>query len=122
MRRTRREITMRNNNNSGGFLGEILSAISTLLYALLIGLILYVGWYGFFKAFNRGATTNENNDLAFKASGIHSLVLIGLFLKGLISDDAGMDFYIELLGYTIIYSFLFVVVGFILHMLIEDKD
>lgn len=114
---------MSRRSNSGGFLGEILSALSTILYALLIGLILYIGYYGFLKVFNRRATTEENENIALKAAGIHSLVLVGIFLKGLFSSsDAAMEFYIEVLGYGILYSLLFVVVGFILHILIEDKD
>ena len=104
-------------NKGGGFLDALMS----LVYILIIGILLYVGWSGIIKLFT-GKDSEANDELAMKIAGIHSLALIGIFIAGVCTEGETQDWFIEATAYGIVWSIIFVVVGLLCFALIGDKE
>jgi len=103
-------------NKGGGFLDALMS----LVYILIIGILLYIGWSGIIKLFT-GKDSDANDELAMKIAGVHSLALIGIFIAGVCTEGETQDWFIEATAYGIVWSIIFVVVGLLCYMLIGDK-
>lgn len=103
-------------NKGGGFLDALMS----LVYVLIIGIFLYVGWNGIIKLFT-GKSSSANDELAMKIAGVHSLALIGMFIVGAFTEGATQDWFIETTVYSIVWSVILVVVGLLCFVLIDDK-
>lgn len=104
-------------NKGGGFLDALMS----LVYILIIGILLYIGWSGIIKLFT-GKDSDANDELAMKIAGVHSLALIGIFIAGVCTEGETQDWFIEATAYGIVWSIIFVVVGLLCYMLIGDKE
>jgi hypothetical protein len=104
-------------NKGGGFLDALMS----LIYILIIGILLYIGWSGIIKLFT-GKYSDANDELAMKIAGVHSLALIGIFIAGVCTEGETQDWFIEATAYGIVWSIIFVVVGLLCYMLIGDKE
>jgi hypothetical protein len=103
-------------NKGGGILGVLMS----MVYILIIGIFLYVGWLGFIRAFT-GKDSDDNDELAMKLAGIHSLTLIGMFIAGVCTEGAIQDWFIETTAFSVAWSVIFIVVGFICYVFTGDK-
>lgn len=103
-------------NKGGGILGVLMS----MVYILVIGIFLYVGWLGFIRAFT-GKDSDENDELAMKLAGIHSLALIGMFIAGVCTEGTTQDWFIENTAFSIAWSVILIVVGFICYIFTSDK-
>jgi hypothetical protein len=104
-------------NKGGGFLDALMS----LVYILIIGILLYVGWNGIIKLFT-GKDSEANDELAMKIAGIHSLALIGMFIVGTFTEGETQDWFIEVTAYSIAWSIIFIVIGLLCFVLIGDKE
>jgi len=103
-------------NKGGGFLGILMS----LTYILIIGIFLYIGWLGFIKLF-ADKNHKKKDELAMKLAGIHSLVLIGMFITGAFTEGAVQDWFVEATVYGIVWSVIFTVVGLLCFALTGNK-
>jgi hypothetical protein len=103
-------------NKGGGFLDALMS----LVYILIIGILLYVGWSGIIKLFT-GKDSDANDELAMKIAGVHSLALIGMFIAGVCTEGAIQDWFIETTAFSVAWSVIFIVVGFICYVFTGDK-
>jgi di/tricarboxylate transporter len=104
-------------NKGGGFLDALMS----LVYILIIGILLYVGWSGIIKLFT-GKDSDANDELAMKLAGIHSLALIGIFIAGVCTEGETQDWFIEATAYGIAWSIILIIVGLLCFALIDNKE
>jgi len=104
-------------NKGGGFLDALMS----LVYILIIGILLYVGWSGIIKLFT-GKDSDANDELAMKLAGIHSLALIGIFIAGVCTEGETQDWFIEATAYGIVWSIILIIVGLLCFALIGNKE
>jgi len=104
-------------NKGGGFLGILMS----LTYILIIGIFLYIGWLGFIKLF-ADKNHKKKDELAMKLAGIHSLVLIGMFITGAFTEGETQDWFIEVTAYSIAWSIILIIVGILCFALIGNKE
>ena len=104
-------------NKGGGFLDALMS----LVYILIIGILLYVGWSGIIKLFT-GKDSDANDELAMKIAGVHSLALIGMFIAGVCTESETQDWFIEATAYSIAWSVILIIVGLLCFALIDNKE
>ena len=104
-------------NKGGGFLDALMS----LVYILIIGILLYVGWSGIIKLFT-GKDSDANDELAMKIAGVHSLALIGIFIAGVCTEGETQDWFIEATAYSIAWSIILIIVGLLCFALIGNKE
>ena len=104
-------------NKGGGFLDALMS----LVYILIIGILLYVGWSGIIKLFT-GKDSDANDELAMKIAGVHSLALIGIFIAGVCTEGETQDWFIEATAYGIVWSIILIIVGLLCFALIDNKE
>ena len=57
-----------------------------------------------------------------KLAGIHSLVLIGMFITGAFTEGAIQDWFVETTAFSIAWSVILIVVGFICYVFTGDKE
>lgn len=103
-------------NKGGGILGVLMS----MVYILIIGIFLYIGWLGLIKAFT-GKDSDKNDELAMKLAGVHSLALIGMFIIGAFTEGTTQDWFIETTAFSVAWSVILIVVGFICFVFTGDK-
>ena len=103
-------------NKGGGFLEVLMS----LAYVLIIGVFLYVGWLGFIRLFT-GKKSGKNDELAFKAASIHILALVGMFITGAFTEGETQTWFIETTALGIVWSIIFIIVGFIFYIFTGNK-
>ena len=104
-------------NKGGGFLGALMS----LAYIFVIGIFLYIGWLGFIRLFT-SKDSDKNDELAMKLAGIHSLALIGMFITGAFTEGAIQDWFVETTAFSVAWSVILIVVGFICFIFTGDKE
>jgi DMSO/TMAO reductase YedYZ heme-binding membrane subunit len=93
------------------------SGLTMLAYILIIGVVLYLGWQGIFKLFSN----RKNDDRPLIVAGIHSLILIIIFVCGFVTDGDTQKWFIGAFVYSIMHSIIFTLIGFVLNMVIKDK-
>lgn len=103
-------------NKGGGILGVLMS----MVYILIIGIFLYIGWLGLIKVFT-GKDSDKNDELAMKLAGVHSLALIGMFIIGAFTEGTTQDWFIETTAFSVAWSVILIVVGFICYVFTGDK-
>ena len=103
-------------NKGGGILGVLMS----MVYILIIGIFLYIGWLGLIKVFT-GKDSDKNDELAMKLAGVHSLALIGMFIIGAFTEGTTQDWFIETTAFSVAWSVILIVVGFICFVFTGDK-
>lgn len=97
-----------------------IGALMSLAYVLIIGIFLYIGWAGFIRLFT-GEESDKNDELAFKAAGIHSLALVGIFIAGVCTEGTTQDWFIETTVLGIVWSIIFIIVGLIFYLIPVNK-